>query len=77
MILLALHRTFYSIGKWFSEAEDHPAYRAIQSRRAYARFQADFRSKVRAAQKKHRATRPIERERYDKLHAAMGLRHGR
>ena len=76
--LASAHKAFYAFGQWWAcDLSDDVATKAVYSRQAYDRFQADCRKKIAAARARHGRVREIERERTERLHSALGLRHGR
>ena len=64
-------RAARAITDWWTAAEDHPAYKAIRSRRAYDCFQADIRAKREAARGKHGRTAEIDRLQRQTILAAL------
>ena len=74
-IIVDAHRGFQRVARtisdWWKAAEDHPAYQAVRSRRAYDRFQADMRAKKAAVRAKHGRVREIERAQREALHNAL------
>ena len=74
-IILDADRGFQRFGRtisdWWTAAEDHSAYKAVKSRRAYERFQADIRVKREAARGKHGRTAEIDRLQQQTILAAL------
>lgn len=78
LALYHIHKALYAVGPaisdWFATPSSDPVIQSIQSRQHYDRFQAGFKKRIADARAKHGKVREIERERYDHIHSALGLR---
>lgn len=65
------HRAFQAIGQWFSTPNDDPIIQRLYSARAYAKWQAQVKAQIKAAQGKHGRVSQIRERQTQTLHAAL------